>query len=43
MVKNKKANKASQRLEEIQSRLKEISTEEIVKWIREDRQRDYEP
>jgi tetrahydromethanopterin S-methyltransferase subunit G len=43
MVKNKKANKASQRLEEIQSRVKEISTEEIVKWIREDRQRDFEP
>ncbi|WP_288005406.1 hypothetical protein [Thermofilum sp.] len=42
-VREELANKSSQRLEGIQSRVKEISTEEIVKWIREDRQRDFEP
>uniref|UniRef100_A0A7C1CGU9 VapB-type antitoxin n=1 Tax=Thermofilum adornatum TaxID=1365176 RepID=A0A7C1CGU9_9CREN len=39
-VREELAKKASRRLEEIQSRVKEIPTEEIVKWIREDRQRD---
>jgi chemotaxis regulatin CheY-phosphate phosphatase CheZ len=42
-VKEELAKKASQILEEIQKRVKEIPTEEIVKWIREDRQRDLEP
>lgn len=38
-VREELAKKSSRRLEEIQSRVKEIPTEEIVKWIREDRQR----
>jgi predicted DNA-binding protein len=38
-IRQDEVNKASRKLDEIRSKTKKVSTEELVSWIREDRER----